>query len=325
MKNIYNHYSGKIFLPAIFLIAFVLPGFTQVGFDNPNPDSSALIDMKAKDKGLLVPRMTTNDRTNMTLGGKNPAHALLVFDLDQNMLFVYDTIANPDRWVSINPWASSGSTADIITSTSGNVGIGTTAAPAAKLEVNGTIKSAGKITAPDYALNATGNGPIPQGGIIMWSGSISAIPTGWAVCDGANGRPDLRGRFIAGYDPNDGDYNNTRKVGPSYSDADGTSNGANTQDAKAIRITSNQSGVSSHTHGINDPGHTHLNGNFVEASATWRGGGTSSPGNGTGYNAQWQSGSSLTGITIQNSSVQDAPQSFENRPPFYVLAFIIKL
>ncbi|MBM4038468.1 MAG: tail fiber protein [Planctomycetes bacterium] len=30
----------------------------------------------------------------------------------------------------------------------------------------------------------------------MWSGT--AIPTGWALCDGTNGRPDLRDRFIVG-------------------------------------------------------------------------------------------------------------------------------
>jgi hypothetical protein len=36
----------------------------------------------------------------------------------------------------------------------------------------------------------------PQGGIIMWSGSIDSIPSGWALCDGTNGTPDLRNRFV---------------------------------------------------------------------------------------------------------------------------------
>lgn len=39
---------------------------------------------------------------------------------------------------------------------------------------------------------------IPVGGIIMWSGLISAIPSKWALCDGTNGTPDLRNRFIVG-------------------------------------------------------------------------------------------------------------------------------
>ena len=38
----------------------------------------------------------------------------------------------------------------------------------------------------------------PVGGIIMWSGSIASIPIKWALCDGANGTPDLRNRFIVG-------------------------------------------------------------------------------------------------------------------------------
>lgn len=39
---------------------------------------------------------------------------------------------------------------------------------------------------------------MPLGGIIMWSGSISSIPMNWHLCDGSNGTPDLRNRFIAG-------------------------------------------------------------------------------------------------------------------------------
>ncbi len=36
------------------------------------------------------------------------------------------------------------------------------------------------------------------GCIVMWSGDISEIPTGWAFCDGDNGTPDLKGKFIRG-------------------------------------------------------------------------------------------------------------------------------
>lgn len=39
---------------------------------------------------------------------------------------------------------------------------------------------------------------VPTGGIIMWSGSIISIPTGWLLCDGSSGTPDLRDRFIVG-------------------------------------------------------------------------------------------------------------------------------
>ena len=52
------------------------------------------------------------------------------------------------------------------------------------------------------ASNFVGYGTIPLGGIIMWSGATNAIPSGWALCDGntVNGviTPDLRGRFVSG-------------------------------------------------------------------------------------------------------------------------------
>lgn len=39
---------------------------------------------------------------------------------------------------------------------------------------------------------------LPAGVIVMWSGSLDAIPAGWALCDGRNGTPDLRNRFVLG-------------------------------------------------------------------------------------------------------------------------------
>ena len=45
------------------------------------------------------------------------------------------------------------------------------------------------------------------GTIVLWSGAIIDIPPGWVLCDGNNGSPDLRNRFIVGagdtYVPND--------------------------------------------------------------------------------------------------------------------------
>ena len=39
---------------------------------------------------------------------------------------------------------------------------------------------------------------MPSGTIVIWSGSSSNIPNGWYLCDGTNGTPDLRGRFVLG-------------------------------------------------------------------------------------------------------------------------------
>ena len=39
---------------------------------------------------------------------------------------------------------------------------------------------------------------IPKGGIILWSGLLANIPAGYQLCDGTNGTPDLRAKFIKG-------------------------------------------------------------------------------------------------------------------------------
>jgi hypothetical protein len=39
---------------------------------------------------------------------------------------------------------------------------------------------------------------VPAGAIIMWSGSIGSIPSGYVICNGSNGTPDLRDSFIVG-------------------------------------------------------------------------------------------------------------------------------
>jgi len=39
---------------------------------------------------------------------------------------------------------------------------------------------------------------VPSGGIIMWSGSISAVPSGYYLCDGSNGTPNLKDSFVVG-------------------------------------------------------------------------------------------------------------------------------
>ena len=39
---------------------------------------------------------------------------------------------------------------------------------------------------------------LPSGCVVIWSGEKTKIPDGWALCDGTNGTPDLRNRFVLG-------------------------------------------------------------------------------------------------------------------------------
>lgn len=76
---------------------------------------------------------------------------------------------------------------------SGTVTMGSVADAASSSNYNFLVRETnGNIT---KQVNAA---PIPTGGIIMWSGTIANIPSGWALCNGSNGTPDLRNKFIVG-------------------------------------------------------------------------------------------------------------------------------
>ena len=46
--------------------------------------------------------------------------------------------------------------------------------------------------------SAPASGSVPSGAILMWSGTLVSIPGGWHLCDGTSGTPDLRDKFIYG-------------------------------------------------------------------------------------------------------------------------------
>jgi len=153
----------------------------------------------------------------------------------------------------------------------------------------------------------------PSGGIIMWSGSVASIPSGWALCNGANGTPDLRDRFVVG-------------AGSSYSV--GATGGAN-----SVTLTTAQ--MPSHTHtGSTDT--ASLTGTFrlptnTAAFATSATGVFTADASGTGLSANVASGSAPRvnldashdhTVTIGSTG---GGGSHENRPPYYALAYIMKL
>lgn len=54
------------------------------------------------------------------------------------------------------------------------------------------------LTSNGSAWVSTAPSPFTTGMIMLWSGSIATIPSGWALCNGSSGTPDLRDRFIVG-------------------------------------------------------------------------------------------------------------------------------
>ena len=141
--------------------------------------------------------------------------------------------------------------------------------------------------------NAPSSAPsLPTGAIILWSGSIGSIPSGYVLCDGTNSTPDLRDRFVIA-------AGNNYAVGATGGSAD------------AI--------VVSHTHtaSVSDPSHSH--GINVNNSSTSYGGGPSIFGSGstTSTNA------ATTGISVSNSTTGVSGTN-ANLPPYYALAYIMK-
>lgn len=86
----------------VFLLAVTLSvaekSFSQnqnVGIGTLTPDASALLDINANNKGVLIPRLTAVQR----LAINNPANGLLVYDTDSSCLFFYKALST--QWISI--------------------------------------------------------------------------------------------------------------------------------------------------------------------------------------------------------------------------------
>ncbi|MEN2402992.1 hypothetical protein GKZ90_0024615 [Flavobacterium sp. MC2016-06] len=66
---------------ACFTIIGLSRASAQVGMMGDDPDKSAVLDLKATDKGLLLPRITLTSLTDKTsIKGSNPATSLMVFN-----------------------------------------------------------------------------------------------------------------------------------------------------------------------------------------------------------------------------------------------------
>ncbi|HOZ79188.1 MAG TPA: hypothetical protein PLY34_14440 [Ferruginibacter sp.] len=105
----------------------------SVGIGTASPATSAQLDITSTNKGLLMPRLTTAQRTAIA----NPANGLMVYDTNLSAFWFY----NGSSWSSVagsaaSQWMVNGN--NIYNSNSGNVGIGT-AAPLARLTVDSSI------------------------------------------------------------------------------------------------------------------------------------------------------------------------------------------
>jgi len=147
---------------------------------------------------------------------------------------------------------------------------------------------------------------VPSGAIMLWSGSTASIPSGWYLCNGSNGTPDLRDRFVVG-------------AGSSY--AVGATGGAAT-----VALSTSQ--LPSHSHSFSGTtsttgAHTHS----VSYTAAEGGSGSGSlvQDYNSGYtNKSTSSAGSHAHTFSGTTSSTGSGSAHENRPPYYALAYIMK-
>lgn len=150
------------------------------------------------------------------------------------------------------------------------------------------------------ATSATTTSPFITGMIMIWSGAIGTIPSGWVLCDGNNGSPDLRDRFVIG-------------AGNTYSVAQ-TGGSAN-----AV--------VVSHTHtatfvGDALPAHSHTYNGIT--APPYGAGGNANFSSAYGANTNAVSAGTPTGTVSVNTATGGVSGTNANLPPYYALAYIFK-
>lgn len=196
---------------------------------------------------------------------------------------------------------------------------------------------------------------IPTGVITMWSGSIASIPGGWFLCDGTNGTPDLRNRFIVGAGSTyavaaTGGSANATLV--SHSHGFSGSGSGTTSSALGTHTHTYSAGTSTagaHVHAITDPGHTHTTPsqagvgqgapgpNSVQQSAGSQT--TNSSATGISINSAGDHSHTFSGTTDATSlshthtfslsisgstSTEGSSATNANLPPYFALAYIMK-
>lgn len=186
------------------------------------------------------------------------------------------------------------------------------------------------ITGPVTATQAALNAPLPSGIIVMWSG-VSA-PSGWALCDGTNGTPDLRNRFVVAagvtYPLGTTGGTTTTSAAGSHTHTEAAAGGHNhTGVTGDTALTVNQ--IPSHTHTWSGT-QTAEDNNFTAGSNWLREGSTvqsssftvttTATGEGATHNHTLGTDGAHT-HTI--NSVGDHTHTVT--PPYYALAYIMKL
>jgi hypothetical protein len=151
---------------------------------------------------------------------------------------------------------------------------------------------------------------IPTGVIVMWSGAINAIPTGWVICDGTNSTPNLTDSFVIHADADSGGTNDVGDTGGSHTATPLGSVG--TSGAHTLSTAEMPSHTHPFSHRQGNGGSYNFNNTGSYSELTTRGYSTSNT------SATGDGGSHThTGGTFTGSSTTVTPK-------YYALAYIMK-
>ena len=150
-------------------------------------------------------------------------------------------------------------------------------------------------------------GAIPSGGIIIWSGSAAAIPTGWVLCNGSNSTPDLRDRFVVG-------AGSTYAVGATG----GSANAIVVSHDHTLSASGTTATNGSHQHTINSTGGAPIRINLNDD-------GRFTGDTGTDCGTTATAGSHDHTVTVTGTTASSGSSGTgANLPPYYALCYIMK-
>lgn len=217
---------------------------------------------------------------------------------------------NTPVWSSLGTMSAQNSNAVAIT--------GGAIATTGDLNVTGSLKMDGATGSSGQYLTSVGSGTptwttltIPTsfvaGMIMLWSGTVATIPTGWLLCNGSSGTPDLRNRFVIGAHSDSGGVAKTTVTGsPTLN--------LGSKDATLVshNHTASSSSENAHSHTYNEStGTVRPETNVFNSSVT--------VGNSPSTTSTVPAHNHAITVNSAGSSATNA-----NLPPYYALAYIMK-
>jgi hypothetical protein len=221
----------------LFLATCIIKSYGQIGINTDDPDTSAILDIRADKKGVLFPRIDQGDIDDLQ---KQEKDALFYYNNDTKRFYYYN--ASKSNWQCINPLNSTDPSqitapnnlkvnSDLTVKNNQTVKNKLTVESSLdvnsvleakqteivlkeKVDLNNSLSIENNLTVENGNVDVNsgnidvksgqikGRGSVPIGTIVMWNGGT--IPDGWEKCDGgsANGIdiPDLSDRFIVAGD-----------------------------------------------------------------------------------------------------------------------------